>query len=99
MFRRILLTSALTLTSLQSTALPVSAQQWGLLNPDGSIHRRGIVIDGPNPERLIQERMILPDNRHSIDLGNGIIRRGGIMQSGPNPNLRLQICMQTELCR
>jgi len=99
MFRRILLTSALTFISLQSAALPVAAQQWGLLNPDGSVHRRGIIIDGPNPQRMIQERMILPGNRHSIDLNSGIIRKGGMMQSGLNPNLRLQICMQTGICR
>jgi hypothetical protein len=98
MIRKLFAVCTLTVVSAASTVQPVSAQQWGLLYPDGSIRQRGVLIDGPNPARIIQQRTILPMNQQSIDLQTGIIRRGTIMQSGPDPSLRLQICMQTGIC-
>ena len=78
---------------------PVQAQQWGLLQPDGSIRNRyGLMIEGPNPGRILRQRQTLPINRLSVDVGSGSIYRGGLLQSGPSPARRMNICMQTGIC-
>ena len=74
------------------------AQQWGLLQPDGSIRQRGLLLDGPNPGRILQQRLTLPLDRRSLDLHTGVIRRGGLLESGPDPSVRLQLCLQLALC-
>ena len=81
------------------TSTPVQAQQWGLLQPDGSIRNRyGLMIEGPNPGRILRQRQTLPINRLSVDVGSGSIYRGGLLQSGPSPSRRMNICMQTGIC-
>jgi hypothetical protein len=87
----------LTLLSLVTAVQPVSAQQWGVLYPDGSIRQRGIIIDGPDPYRILNERLTLPLNRRTFDPDSFSIYRGGILESGPNPMMRLRVCMQTGL--
>ena len=78
---------------------PAHAQQWGLLQPDGSIRNRyGLMMEGPNPGRMLRHRQTLPINRYSIDMGSGSIYRGGVLQSGPSPSRRMNICMQTGIC-
>lgn len=78
---------------------PAHAQQWGLLQPDGSIRNRyGLMIEGPNPGRILRQRQTLPINRLSVDIGSGSIYRGGLLQSGPSPSRRMNICMQTGIC-
>lgn len=91
------LTSALTLTSVLVTP-PAVGQQWGLLQPDGSIRQRGLLLDGPNPRRILEQRLVLPLDRRSIDLHAGTIRRGGLIESGPDHSIRLQLCLQLGLC-
>lgn len=91
------LASALTLTSVLVTP-PAFGQQWGLLQPDGSIRQRGLILDGPNPGRILEQRLVLPLDRRSIDLHTGTIRRGGLIESGPDPSIRLQLCLQLGLC-
>ncbi len=67
--------------------------------PDGSIRGRGgVILEGPNPSRILQDRLTLPTQRRSIDLGTGTIYRGGVIESGPNPSMRLAICLQTGIC-
>ncbi len=90
-------TAACLLAAASTT--PALAQQWGLLYPDGSIRGRGgIILEGPNPGRMLQEQLTLPINRRSIDLNSGTIYRGGLIESGPNPSRRLAICLQTGIC-
>ena len=98
MFRKLIATASLSLLSVAGAMQPVQAQQWGLLYPDGSIRQRGVLIEGPNPGRIIESRLLLPNQQRTIDLNSGTISRGGIIESGPNPMLRLQICMQTGIC-
>ena len=82
-----------------ATAPAVNAQQWGLLYPDGSIRdRNGIILEGPNPSRMLEMQQTLPVNRLSVDLNNGAIYRGSLIESGPSPFRRLMICSQTGLC-
>ena len=91
--------SACLLSAVTTLTVPVQAQQWGLLYPDGSIRNRyGLMLDGPSPSRLLNVQQTLPIHRQSIDLGSGSIYRGGVLQSGPSPSLRLAICMQTGIC-
>jgi len=91
--------SACLLSAVATLTVPVQAQQWGLLYPDGSIRNRyGLMLDGPSPSRLLNVQQTLPIHRQSIDLGSGSIYRGGVLPSGPSPSRRLMICMQTGIC-
>ena len=76
---------------------PVQAQ-YGSMGSDGSIRQRGVLIYGPNPVRVLQDRLTLPIDRLSIDLDHGSIYRGNVLESGPSPIRRIQICMQTGIC-
>ncbi len=80
------------------TAIQHAQAQYWLMGPDGSIRQRGVLIDGPNPGRVLENRLALPINRLSIDLDNGSIYRGNVLESGPSPMRRIQICMQTGIC-
>ena len=62
--------------------------------PDVLIRQRRLLLDGPNPGRILEQRLVLPLDRRSIDLHTGTIRRGGLIESGPDPSIRLQICLQ-----
>lgn len=89
---------AACLLAVAAIAQPAAAQ-WGVLYPDGSIRGQGgILLDGPNPSRILQQQMTLPINRYTIDPSSGTIYRGGIMQSGPSPSRSLAICMQLGIC-
>jgi hypothetical protein len=89
---------AACLLAATAIAQPAAAQ-WGVLYPDGSIRGQGgILLDGPNPSRILQQQMTLPINRYTIDPSSGTIYRGGIMQSGPSPSRSLAICMQLGIC-
>ena len=81
---------------LSMGALPQPANaQYGVMYPDGSIHGPGgLLLDGPNPGRVLQQRQEPQLNRQYIDLNSGTIYRGGVMQTGPNPGLRNSICLQ-----
>ena len=89
----------MSFTLLLTTALtsPVFAQ-WGVMYPDGSIRQRGLIIDGPNPGRVLREQMLLPTQRSSIDLNSGTIYKGGLINSAPSQLRLIQICMQTGAC-
>lgn len=90
--------AACLMTSV-SMAEPASAQQWGLLYPDGSIRgRNGILLEGPNPGRILDLGLTLPINTRSIDRHSGTIYRGGLIESGPNPGRVLSLCLQTGIC-
>lgn len=89
----------MSFTLLLTTALtsPVFAQ-WGVMSSDGSIRQRGLIIDGPNPGRVLREQMLLPTQRSSIDLDSGIIYKGRLINSAPSQLRLIQICMQTGVC-
>jgi hypothetical protein len=89
----------MSFTLLLTTALtsPVFAQ-WGVMSPDSSIRQRGLLIDGPNPGRVLREQMLLPMQRPSIDLNSGTIYKGGLIDSAPSQLRLMQICMQTGVC-
>ncbi|WP_341884142.1 hypothetical protein [Synechococcus sp. UW140] len=80
------------------TAIQPAQAQYGLMGPDGSIRQYGLLIDGPNPGRVLQDRLTLPINRRSIDPGSGSIYRGNLLESGPSPMRRIQLCMQIGIC-
>lgn len=80
------------------TAIQPAQASYGLMGPDGSIRQYGLLIDGPNPGRVLQDRLTLPINRRSIDSGSGSIYRGNLLESGPSPMRRIQLCMQTGIC-
>lgn len=93
-----LLSVSATVVATTVTLVEPAQAQWGLMYPDGSIRNRGVLEDGSNPGRILNDRLVLPINRSTIDLTSGSISRGNRLVGGPNPGRRLQVCMQTNLC-
>ena len=83
---------------IAATIFQPAQAQYGLMGPDGSIRQYGLLIDGPNPGRVLQDRLTLPINRRSIDSGSGSIYRGNLLESAPSPMRRIQLCMQIGIC-
>ena len=80
--------------SIGAMPSPASAQ-YRVMYSDGSIHGPGgLLLDGPNPGRVLQQRQEPQLNRRYIDLNSGTIYRGGVMQTGPDPAFRNSICFQ-----
>lgn len=96
-FLTLLSVSAIVVATTVTLVEPAQAQ-WGLMYPDGSIRNRGVLVGGPNPGHILDDRLVLPINKSTIDLTSGSISRGNRLVGGPNPGRRLQVCMQTGLC-
>ena len=95
------ITAAITIAApfvIEASLVQPAQAQWGVMYPDGSIRNRGVLVEGPNPGRILNDRLVLPINRGTIDLNSGSISRGNVLVEGPNPGRRIRVCMQTGLC-